>query len=79
MRLQAGGAPRAVQVVLVPQLVLFLGAGRLSGGGDILDGIAQAADEPAHPLGVKRRQDAGGATAPVVASHHGLGDVQRIH
>jgi len=62
-----------------PKLVLLCGAGRLPGSGDRLDGIAQAADEPAHPLWVKRRQDAGGPTAPVVPGQHGLGEAQRIH
>src|SRR6185437_9061355 len=76
---KAGAAALEVEIVLVPLAQLLLGRRRLSRVRNVLDVVAIAGDERAHARGPQRRDDAGGASAPVVADDHRLADVERIH
>ena len=76
---EPGAAALEVEVVLVPLPQLLLGRRGRAGVGNVLDVVAVAGDEGAHALRPQRRDDAGGASAPVVSDQHRLADPQRIH
>ena len=78
-----GGEPRPaafeLEIILVPQRHLAVGALRRHGFGDVLDQIGIDADKPDASLRPQRRTDTGRAAAPVIAGEHRPLDAERIH
>src|SRR5207245_9761469 len=75
---EAGPAPLAVEVVLVPEAVLALGRLRLQRAGDVLDVVAAGRDEPTHALRPQGGHHARRAAAPVVTGQHGLAYLEGV-
>ena len=76
---QPGAAALGVEIVLIPVAMLLLGRRRLRRARDVVHVVAAAGDEPAHAFRPQRRDDAGGAPAPVIAAQDRIGDTERIH
>src|SRR4029079_9649560 len=67
-----------VEVVLIPEAPLLHGTGRLLGSRYVLNLIAGAAHEPAHPLRPHRSDDAGCARTPIEAGQYRFSNLQSV-
>src|SRR5258708_2373247 len=59
--------------------MLLLRRRRHHRSGNVVDVVAALRDKAAHALGPQRRQDAGGAPAPVVTDMRSALDLKRVH
>ncbi|MOA11664.1 hypothetical protein D3C78_1316180 [compost metagenome] len=76
---QARDATRCVEIVLIPIAMLGLRSHRLYRMGDVLNVIAVARDQAAHPFRPQCRHNARRPTAPIVATEGRLFNAKGIH
>src|SRR5215472_799955 len=67
-----------MEIPLVPVAIFGGGRSRPAGGGDVLDVVAADRNEAADPVGPQRGDDAGGASAPVIAGEDRALEAERL-